>query len=149
MLRLKQTQTHLAKLSWELINMSGGTGSSYTADDVKAEVRQTIKSLSEMTRTEANFDEFCQTVLNKVVQLTGAHGALLWQVKNGPPVVTHKAAGRDAEKIQPNAQEHSSVVLNVIEQQKSLGITSESLADGNAVSDGSKLPYLMLSLIHI
>lgn len=123
--------------------MSGGSGSSYTTDDVKAEVRQTIKQLSEMTRTEANFDEFCQQVLSKVVQLTGAHGALLWQINGGGvPAVTHKAAGRSAEKIQPNAQQHGNLVLEVINNQQPLTLTTESLADENAT--GEEIAYLML-----
>lgn len=122
--------------------MSGGSG--YTAEDVKTEVRQTIKNLSELTRTEANFDEFCQTVLTKVVQLTGAHGALLWQTKGGAPGVTHKAAGKDAEKIQPNAQQHASVVQEVINKQQPLGITSDSIAEISDETTKNELSYLML-----
>lgn len=132
--------------------MSGGSGSSYTAEEVKAEVRQTIKQLSEMTRTEANFDEFCQQVLSRVVQLTGAHGALLWQLNgSGNPAVTHKAAGRNAEEIQPNAQQHANLVLEVVSKQQPLGLTSESLADGgqdqsleSQTTAGQSLAYLML-----
>ena len=132
--------------------MSGGSGSSYTAEEVKAEVRQTIKQLSEMTRTEANFDEFCQQVLSRVVQLTGAHGALLWQVNGtGSPAVTHKAAGRNAEQIQPNAQQHSKLVMEVVNKQQPLGLTSESLAgdtqdpaDPATTTADQALAYLML-----
>jgi multidrug efflux pump subunit AcrA (membrane-fusion protein) len=132
--------------------MSGGSGSSFTAEQVKAEVRQTIKQLSEMTRTEANFDEFCQQVLSRVVQLTGAHGALLWQVNgSGQPAVTHKAAGRNAEQIQPNAQQHGRLVLEVVNKQQPLGLTSESLTDespdlgdDSAATGGQTLAYLML-----
>ncbi len=119
---------------------SGETRSTYTADEIKAEVRDTIRQLSEMTKTEQNFDQFCQTVLNKVVKLTGAHGALLWQVNgDNTPAVTHKAASQSAESIAPNAQQHSSLVREVIGTEKSLGLSSESLE-----GEKSPVPYLML-----
>ncbi len=121
-------------------------GSSYTADEVKAEVRQTIRQLSEMTRTEESFDQFCQEVLSRVVQLTGAHGALLWQINGGgTPTVTHKAAGRLAETIAPNAQQHSNLVLEVINNEKPMSLPSHSLpSDDENEGESGQTAYLML-----
>ena len=58
---------------------------------IRDEVRRTIQQLNEMASTEKDFDQFCDTVLAKVVKITGAHGALLWQV-NGDrvPQLTHQ-----------------------------------------------------------
>ena len=58
---------------------TGESKQTYTAEDVKAEVRQTVAQLSELSRSNVSFDEFCQTVLTKIVKLTGGHAALLWQ----------------------------------------------------------------------
>ena len=97
-------------------------------DQIKAEVRHTIRRLSEMTRTEESFDQFCQTVLAQVVKLTGAHGALLWQVNgNGMPTITH-AAGEKSRVVAENATPHLNLVKEVVDQGKPLGLPYESVA---------------------
>ena len=99
-------------------------------------------------------DQFCEAVLSKVVKITGAHGALLWQINgNETPKLTHRAGGHPnavAEKItaQENPQ-HTNAVLEVVSKQVPMGLTSESFAgsvsepgaDPNSVRDES---FLML-----
>ena len=58
---------------------------------IRDEVRRTVQQLNEMASTEKDFDQFCNTVLSRVVKITGAHGALLWQVNgNKTPRLTHQ-----------------------------------------------------------
>ena len=115
-------------------------------EEVKAEVRQTIRQLSEMTRSNASFDEFCDAVLSKVVHLTGAHGALLWQVNGGgAATVTHRAAGHLAERITPVAQEHATLVMDVVNNGQAMGLPSDQLASfKDAAQDSEQMHYLML-----
>ena len=62
---------------------------SYTADEIKSEVRKTLVQLRDVARTQSDFNQFVQTVLGKIVGLTGAHGAVLWQLDGqGQPMVT-------------------------------------------------------------
>ncbi len=129
---------------------TGGNNANQAAETVKMEVRQTIQQLNELTRSDANFDEFCQTVLAKVVKLTGAHGALLWQVNGkGVPAVTHKAAGHNAENISPNAQQHANVVREVMGKEELIGLMSTDLPavvdeNGEPVEQPDSPVYLML-----
>ena len=60
--------------------MSAGESQHGQSAAIREEVRRTIQQLNEMAQSERNFDQFCEAVLSKVVKITGAHGALLWQV---------------------------------------------------------------------
>jgi biotin carboxyl carrier protein len=113
-----------------------------SAEQIKEEVRHTIRHLTELTRTQADFDEFCGEVLGKLIQITGAHGALFWQINGqGVPKLTHhsgKAPHDQAREIlsQDNEQ-HSRLILDVVRQKMALGVASEaftgkSLANPNA-----------------
>ena len=114
-------------------------------DHIRSELRQAIRQLSELSRSDVTFDEFCQHVLTKVVKLTGAYGALLWQLpKDGQPRITHKT-GVPNFVLEVNDQLHQEVVLEVIEKKSPLGIESESLQgqrDDDSEPVGS--PCLML-----
>ena len=56
------------------------------ADKIKEEVRQVIRRLTELSQTQEDFDQFCAEVLGRLVEITGAHGALFWQITgNGVP----------------------------------------------------------------
>ena len=104
-------------------------------DHIRNELRQAIRHLSEMSRSDSSFDEFCQQVLTRVVKLTGAHGALLWQAPaGGQPRITHKT-GVPNFVLQVDDQLHLDVVLEVIEKKTPLGIESESLRGEQAVAD--------------
>ena len=105
---------------------------SFSAEEVKAEVRQTIQQLSALTREDTTFDEFCETVLTKVVKLTGAHGALLWQSNaNGPPRITHKA-GRQNFSLEVDETKHTNAVGEVISRQRGLAIPSTTIRRDDA-----------------
>ncbi len=123
---------------------AGESRQSFSAEEVKAEVRQTIRQLSELTRSEATFDEFCETVLTKVVKLTGAHGALLWQSTNSsPPRITHKA-GRPTFSLDVDEVKHTALVNEVIEKQGALGILSESVRGSDEHHDPNATSCLLL-----
>ena len=49
---------------------------SQNADKIKEEVRQVIRRLTELSQTQEDFDQFCAEVLGRLVDITGAHGAL-------------------------------------------------------------------------
>ena len=96
-------------------------------DHIRSELRQAIKQLSELSRSDASFDEFCQQVLMQVVKLTSAHGALLWQMpKDGQPRITHKS-GVPNFVLEVDQQLHQDVVMEVVTKRTPLGIESESL----------------------
>ena len=107
---------------------------------IREEVRRTIQQLSEMAQTEKDFDQFCDTVLKKVVSITGAHGALFWQI-NGDrtPRLTHQS-GRHPNKTarevlsHDNAQ-HTNAVMEVVDKELPMGLTSESFT-GSPTTEG-------------
>ena len=99
----------------------------YSADEIKSEVRQTLVQLSELTRTQSDFNQFVETVLGKVVTLTGAHGALLWQTNGqGQLQITH-ATGDRVKEVVPDSEQHGHLVLEVIAKETPLGLTSEAV----------------------
>jgi len=115
---------------------TGESRQSFSAEEVKAEVRQTIQQLSALTREDTTFDEFCETVLTKVVKLTGAHGALLWQSNaNGPPRITHKA-GRQNFSLEVDETKHTDAVGEVISRQRALAIPSTAIRRDGADAAG-------------
>ncbi len=130
--------------------MSAESQQAQTAQ-IREEVRKTIQSLNEMAQTESSFDQFCEAVLSKVVKITGAHGALLWQVNgDNTPRLTHRAGDHPNELAQNvTSQEnpqHSNAVMEVVNRQMSMGLTSDSFTesvptDPNAARDQS---FLML-----
>jgi len=121
-----------------------GTGETQYAEEIKAEVRQTIRQLSELSRSEASYDEFCQTVLDKIVRLTGSHGALLWQLNGAVPVASHRAAGQKAEHITPVAKEHAELVAEVISSEASASRPSSNLPSSQETNEGVPVAYMML-----
>jgi hypothetical protein len=102
---------------------------------IREEVRRTIHQLNEMAGSEKNFDQFCDTVLSKVVKITGAHGALLWQVNGDQtPRLTHQTGqhpNATAVEVlsQTNAQ-HNNAVMEVVSKRIPMGLTSEAFTGG-------------------
>ncbi len=109
--------------------MSQGNERSATVEQVKSEVRQTIEELRTLARSEVPFDQFCETLLSKVVPLTGAHGGVIWQFKGNQgfqPVfghgARHNAIGADNER-------HQQMLTEVAKSQQPLCVASESVTD--------------------
>lgn len=105
--------------------------------NIRDEVRQTIAQLNEMAASERNFDQFCNAVLSNIVKITGAHGALLWQVNgDAVPKLTHQAGSPPNAAAQaltaPNNPQHANAVMEVVARQTPIGLTSEAFADSAA-----------------
>ena len=101
---------------------------------IRDEVRSTIKQLNEMASSEKDFDQFCDTVLAKVVKITGAHGALLWQVNgNNTPRLTHQTGrhpnARAKDVLSDENQQHANAVMEVVTKQLPMGLTSDAFTD--------------------
>ncbi len=123
--------------------MSSQNQNSNQADQIREEVRRTIRQLTELTRTEESFDTFCGAVLGKLVDITGAHGALFWQVNGqGLPKLTHHSgqAPHDLarEILSPENESHSRAILDVVRQKLPIGIASEAFT--GKLSNGSTAP---------
>ena len=114
------------------------------ADRIKEEVRQVIRRLTELSKTSQDFDQFCGEVLGRLVEITGAHGALFWQITGqGVPRLTHHSgqAPHDLarEILNPENEQHNRAILDVVRQKMPVGVMSEAFT--------GKAPNL--SLIHI
>ena len=118
-------------------------------DQIRSELRQAIRYLSELSRSDASFDEFCQQVLTRVVKLTGAYGALLWQSPaEGPPRITHKTSVPDFS-LNVDEELHRDVVLEVIQKKMPLGIESESLkGQGDPTADNTTRCLMLFSPVY-
>lgn len=112
---------------------------SQNADKIKEEVRQVIRRLTELSQTSEDFDQFCAEVLGRLVDITGAHGALFWQITGqGIPKLTHhsgQAPHDEAREIlNPENEQHNRAILDVVRQKMPVGVKSEAFT-GNAVPD--------------
>ena len=107
---------------------AGESKQTYTVDDIKSELRHAVRQLSELTRSDATFDQFCEQVLTKLVKLTGSHGSVLWQMaSSGKAQITHKSVSPD---LQLNISEvkHLELVNQVIQEKRPLCVQSQALA---------------------
>ncbi len=98
---------------------------------IRDEVRKTLQQLKEMALTEKNFDQFCDTVLARVVKITGAHGALFWQIDaDHSPKLTHQSGKHPSQTakdvLSDENRQHTNAVLEVITKELPMGLTSES-----------------------
>ena len=114
----------------------------HSPDAIRQEVRKTIQQLNEMARTEKDYDEFCNTVLGKVVKMTGAHGALLWQVNgNQRPKLTHRSGmppNETAKAVLSQVDgQHGNAVMEVVTKQLPMGLMSEAFT-GKPANPGQK-----------
>ena len=126
--------------------MNAETKRTYTADEIKSEVRKTVVQLREVARTQSDFNKFVETVLGKVVGLTGAHGALLWQVnEKGQPRVTH-AIGNRVREVAPESQQHGKLVTEVIAKETPLGLASQAVVVAGETQESitNSSPFLLL-----
>ncbi|MFN6208110.1 MAG: hypothetical protein ACK49R_16910, partial [Planctomycetota bacterium] len=97
------------------------------AEQVKQQVRNTIQELRALVRADLSFDEFCQTLLNKAVPLTGSHGAIIWRAGGeGGQLIMAAAHGPRVEEIQPQHPAHQSLLLDAASKQHSLVVPSEA-----------------------
>ena len=128
---------------------------SQNADKIKEEVRQVIRRLTELSQTSEDFDQFCGEVLGRLVEITGAHGALFWQITGqGVPKLTHhsgKAPHDQAREIlNPENEQHNRAILDVVRQKMPVGVMSEAFTgkvDQTAspeVASDMPSPFLML-----
>ncbi|MEL7497976.1 MAG: HlyD family efflux transporter periplasmic adaptor subunit [Planctomycetota bacterium] len=133
--------------------MSSGQQQSPSAKEIRDEVRRTIQQLTELSRTESDFDQFCETVLANIVKITGAHGAMLWQIS---PVegleLTHqfgKYPHQQAREItSPDGDRHIGAVMEVIRKKLPMGLSSEAFTGRPQVGeDPTKRPATFLMLL--
>jgi len=114
--------------------------------EIRDEVRQTVKQLSDLASTEANFDKFSNTVLEKIVDITGAFGAALWQVNgNQGPVITHKAgespSALASSVLSTDNEQHSLALTKVIKHAEPLSIDSTDFIENPSAEEP---PFLLL-----
>ena len=119
------------------------------AEQVKQQVRNTIQELRALVRADLSFDEFCQTLLNKAVPLTGSHGAIIWRAGGeGGQLIMAAAHGPRVEEIQPQHPAHQSLLLDAASKQHSLVVPSEALGLFNGVVNAAgDRPGEMLLLV--
>ncbi len=115
--------------------MSQGTERSATVDQVKSEVRQTIEELRALARAAIPFDQFCQTLLSKVVPLTGAYGAIIWQLNGQQGFVPIHGFGPRFQLFAAPNPEHQQLLAEVARKQQPLSVASESVSDDPATNN--------------
>ena len=115
-------------------------------DEIRDEVRQTVRQLSDLAGNEANFDKFSNTVLEKIVSITGGFGAALWQVNgNQGPVITHKAGESPSplasSVVSADNDRHSRALMKVIQTAEPQSIDGSSFAETPAEAEP---PFMLL-----
>ena len=131
--------------------MSSGHQQTQSAQEIRDEVRRTIQQLTELARTEKDFDQFSETVLANIVKITGAHGAILWQIDPQTGLsqthqfgkYPHQAA---REITSAENDRHTGAILEVVRKKLPMGISSEAFT-GNAnieELDQRPIPFLLL-----
>ena len=120
-------------------------------DEIRDEVRQTVRKLGELASSEADFDKFSNTVLEQVVNITGAFGAALWQMNgNQGPVITHKAgespSSLASSVISADNEQHSRALMKVVQSAEPLSIDSSSFVENP--TDANPPFMLLLAPVH-
>lgn len=122
-----------------------------STSEIRDEVRRTIQKLSELSRTEKDFDQFCSAVLSDVVKITGAHCSLLWQFDGkSNPRITHQAGNLPhpaaTEIVTADNQLHSNAVAEVIAKKMPVGLASEAFTGRQTTDNAAKAepPFLLL-----
>lgn len=112
---------------------TGESKQAYTVEDVKGELRQAVRQLTELSRSDVGFEEFCEQVLSTLVKLTGGHGALLWQVNeaNRQTQIAHRVIPPEFS-IDIDEQRHREVIDSVVEKKAPACIQSEALRGPDA-----------------
>ena len=130
---------------------TGQQQQSPSTNEIRDEVRRTIQKLSELARTEIDFDQFCSQVLRDVVKITGAHCSLLWQFDGkSAPRITHQAGdfphATAAEIVSPDNQLHGNAIMEVITKKLPVGLASEAFTGRPTVNskEKSEPPFLLL-----
>ena len=120
-------------------------------EKLKDEVRQAVRGLAEFSRTADNYGQFCERVLDDVVRITGAHGALLWEMKqsNSPPALSGfsgQAPDDQARAIlSPKNENHTRMLMEVIGKKQPVGLTSDAFTGPvDPEAPVTSLPFLML-----
>ena len=119
-------------------------------DAIRNEVRKTIQMLKGMAQTEKDYDQFCDAVLGNVVRMTGAHGALLWQLNGDKQLkLTHRSGvlpNETAKAILTQVDgQHGNAVVEVMSKQLPMGVMSDDLTGRpNESGHQGDDPFLML-----
>ncbi len=120
-------------------------------EKLKDEVRQAVRGLAEFSRTADNYGQFCERVLNDIVRITGAHGALLWEMKqsNSPPSLSGfsgQAPDDQARAIlSPENENHTRMLMEVIGKKQPVGISSDAFTGPvDPEAPVTPMPFLML-----
>lgn len=109
--------------------MSQNYSGNATVEQVKREVRQTIEELRELTRSEIPFSQFCETLLARIVPLTGAYGAIIWQFQGEPGFAPIFGHGPRYQVIAAENQQHQGLLYEVGRNQNGLSVRSEAVSD--------------------
>jgi multidrug efflux pump subunit AcrA (membrane-fusion protein) len=104
---------------------------------IRDEVRRTVQQLSQLAQSERNFDQFCNEALARLVQITGAYGALLWQANGASaPRLTHQSGSPPNEAARAitagDNPQHNTVLMEVLTQQQPVGLAAEAFQGGQA-----------------
>ena len=115
-------------------------------DEIRDEVRQTVRQLSDLASSEANFDKFSNAVLEKIVSITGAFGAAMWQVNgNQGPVITHKAGESPSplasRVLSTDNDQHVRMLMKVIQSAEPQSVDGSTFAENPSEAQP---PFLLL-----
>lgn len=125
---------------------TGESKQSYTVEDVKGELRQAVRQLTELSRSDVGFEDFCQEVLSTLVKLTGGHGALLWQYNDDTrqTQVAHRVLPPNLT-VDIDELQHRDVINRVMQQKTPQCIESEALrTNASEPADENALQCLFL-----
>ncbi|MEZ6096259.1 MAG: GAF domain-containing protein [Pirellulaceae bacterium] len=109
--------------------MSQGSERSATVEQIKSEVKQTIDELRMLARADIPFEQFCQTLLSKVVPLTGAHGGIIWQFKGEQGFQPLFGFGPKHQLITAENHPHQQMLTEVARKQQPLCVPGASVSE--------------------
>lgn len=100
---------------------------------LRSNVRQTIDQLNEFSLTADDYRAFCQRVLDDVVEITEAHGVLLWERQGDELTLAgfSGAAPDDAARqiLALTNSGHTQMISEVISRQVPFGIASDAFLE--------------------
>ncbi len=106
---------------------SGSTSQSSNnaaAEQVRLQVRQAFDQLRDLSRQEIPLEQFCQALLQRVIPLTGAHGAIVWQFDPGAGFRVFQADGRRTDEFGEASERHRDLLIDVARTRQPMAIPS-------------------------
>ncbi|HMP78862.1 MAG TPA: GAF domain-containing protein [Pirellulaceae bacterium] len=127
-------------------------GTESATDQKRQEIRDSILRLRDLAQTDISFGDYCQRVVEQIIALTAAHGAVVWHIDDHRKTEMVFATGPASAEALVNLDAHRKILNEVHSSRTPRGVDSTELADSapgptHSAATGDEEPQAMLFLV--